>query len=282
MKQPELVHFQITRGCNLRCWFCGQWGREGFFSDAKGAEMTLEEWKRVAAPLNPACTGVILWGGEPLTSPFFAELAEHLSTRGFPLGLVTNGTLIHRHADLIREKFKTVYVSLDGTREIHDAIRGDGVFDAVCGNLRGLNNVVINTVVSTELVPVIADFMKLLEQFKPREVLLQQMIPYTSDGGAPDLRRLQLPATPFPARVIPHGDAGTPCRSPFRHAHVTWNGEVMFCTDFYDFSAGNARNGGILEIWQNEEAERFRRRVISGENPNCAHCSWRSCETFEV
>ena len=35
-KKIEMVHFQITRNCNLRCHFCGQWGKKGFFSDASG------------------------------------------------------------------------------------------------------------------------------------------------------------------------------------------------------------------------------------------------------
>ena len=36
MNELQLVHFQITRSCNLRCWFCGQWGKQGFLRDDGG------------------------------------------------------------------------------------------------------------------------------------------------------------------------------------------------------------------------------------------------------
>ena len=42
--QIELVHLQITKNCNLRCWFCGQWGKKGFFADDKGELLSLNKW----------------------------------------------------------------------------------------------------------------------------------------------------------------------------------------------------------------------------------------------
>jgi len=76
-KRLELVHFQITRRCNLRCYFCGQWGKKGFFSDASGEEMTLQNWQSLALEIKESFNPlprIILWGGEPLVCPFFDEL----------------------------------------------------------------------------------------------------------------------------------------------------------------------------------------------------------------
>ena len=42
-KEIRHVHFQITRNCNLRCEFCGQWGKNGFFREASGDEMTFPD-----------------------------------------------------------------------------------------------------------------------------------------------------------------------------------------------------------------------------------------------
>jgi len=50
-KVLKLVHFQLTRNCNLRCWFCGQWGKKGFFSNASGEAMAFDDWKKVVSDL---------------------------------------------------------------------------------------------------------------------------------------------------------------------------------------------------------------------------------------
>ena len=71
-RQLELIHLQITGNCNLRCYFCGQWGHEGFFSRAAGTPLSREEWfgfmERLAEMYASAAQkpSVIFWGGEPL------------------------------------------------------------------------------------------------------------------------------------------------------------------------------------------------------------------------
>ena len=51
-KRIEKVHFQITKQCNLRCPFCGQWGERGFFAKANGASLSIEDWLAVAKELE--------------------------------------------------------------------------------------------------------------------------------------------------------------------------------------------------------------------------------------
>ena len=85
MNKPELIHFQLTRNCNLRCYFCGQWGKKGFFSGADGEEMTLADWKKLALDIKSTYTPlphIMLWGGEPLVCPFFDELVMFLKEQG--------------------------------------------------------------------------------------------------------------------------------------------------------------------------------------------------------
>ena len=130
LENLELVHFQLTRNCNLRCWFCGQWGKKGFFRDAAGSAMQLPDWLRIAEELKSGCEAlpsILLWGGEPLLYPDFDALVSSLYQMGFPLGMVTNGTLLDRHLDACRSCFRHIYVSVDGTQSVHDAIRGAGI-----------------------------------------------------------------------------------------------------------------------------------------------------------
>ena len=72
------------------------------------------------------------------------------------------------------------------------------------------------------------------------------------------------------------------CLSPFKHICVAWNGDVMYCTDFYDFSAGNVKNADISNIFGNAESEKFRRETANGKCILCSHCSWFNNDLFDV
>ena len=89
---------------------------------------------------------------------------------------------------------------------------------------------------------------------------------------------------PFKVRYMPHGIFKDEefCRSAFNHAHVAWNGNVLYCTDFYDFSAGNVKEGNIIDIFNNGISEKFRKEISSGNCITCKHCSWRNNTTFDL
>ena len=50
------------------------------------------------------------------------------------------------------------------------------------------------------------------------------------------------------------------CKSPFYHVHIAWNGNVLYCTDFYDFSAGNVKLDTLENIFINQKVSVFARR----------------------
>ena len=317
----ELVHFQLTRNCNLRCWFCGQWGKKGFFREGSGVPMEYEDWLALGSELAtlPQKPDIILWGGEPLMYPRFDELAGQLHAMGFRLGIVTNGTLINRHVEVLRAFFARIYVSLDGPEALHDSIRGQGVFRKVAENLlllRGGNaKIAINTVLTPALLENLDGALDAFAPLGPDEVLLQEMIGLSAGevecyrrwlqenfaqeakeiaswegGGQWNPKAEEIIAETvkkrrdlFQVAYLPHGAAcGKHCGAPRHHAHVTWKGSVCFCTDFYDFSAGNVREKPLLDILEGENAEVFRRETENGGCPTCDHCSWRGSESFRL
>lgn len=322
-KDLEMVHFQLTRNCNLRCWFCGQWGKKGFFSNSSGSAMTLDDWKRTADSLvrNREITGVspaiMLWGGEPLLSPYFDEIVRYLKERGFELGMVTNGTLIDEHLDLCRSAFSKIYVSIDGPAPIHNSIRGEGVFEKVSENLKKLefDNVTIMSVLSADLLDCLTEFPYALEPLKPSRLYLQEMIGlsdeeidsyakwlkesfgmeakeiYSWKASLTDeyyekkskaLAEVLSKEYPFPVMHLPHGASSHNCYSSKKHIHVAWNGNVLYCTDFYDFSAGNVKNEDIIDIFNNELSDKYRDEIAKGNCPSCNHCSWKNNDVFNL
>jgi hypothetical protein len=57
----------------------------------------------------------------------------------FRLGAVTNGTRLHLHPNaFLDEGFSYLDISMDGMRETHDAVRGQGSFDRTVSNVRWL------------------------------------------------------------------------------------------------------------------------------------------------
>jgi radical SAM protein with 4Fe4S-binding SPASM domain len=132
---PRNLMWEITEACNLRCLHC---------ESASG--------KRLAGELTPAealdlCRQIVdmgwqqvnLTGGEPLMRRDWPDLARGLTDGGVAVVLVTNGLLLDD--DVAQTAWeagiRTVSLSLDGTREIHDRIRphpgrggGSSCFDA--------------------------------------------------------------------------------------------------------------------------------------------------------
>lgn len=327
LTQLELVHLQLTRNCNLRCYFCGQWGQEGFFSQAAGTPLSREEWfgfmGQLADRFRDAAKkpSVILWGGEPLCCEFFDEAAEYLYAQGFVLGLVTNGSLLERHAAVCDRCFRRIYLSVDGPQEVHDKIRGEGVFERVKKGRERLTScqVVVMSVLTEQTEGKIQELADALLALHPDELLLQQQIGLAGweidrykkwmrrvfdreasyidswkwrDAEAERVKRqkekveeqLKTVAAPFPVKFLPHLEAGDPkrCLSPCRHVHIAWNGDVLYCTDFYDFTPGNIRRERWEDILSNEKSELFAREVREGRCETCNHCSWRNSEDFRL
>ena len=322
----EMVHLQLTRRCNLNCWFCGQ--RKTSWDSAKACkELTVDEWLGVIDQLDEyaresGCRpSVMIWGGEAALSPAFVPVVRRLAASGYRLGMVTNGTLLERDAELIRSSFEKLYLSIDGDEELHDEIRGRGVYRKAAENLRLLKENGPKRVIMTVLTPAVAERLpEILEAFsalEPDEVILQERI-FLEPGEVRQYRewmkssfqaeaanigawlgteedtrersrlrescqaKLHGLSLPYTLTYLPHLPARAQpfCRSPFRHLHITWNGQTSFCTDFTDFSCGSVRETPVARLFTNARADAFRREVLKGRCVTCGHCSWRYKESF--
>ena len=323
-KKIEMVHFQITRNCNLRCHFCGQWGKKGFFSDASGKNMTFDDWKNVVDQLdeyrkeNNTQIDITVWGGEPLVSPYFDEIVNYLHNRNYKIAIVTNGVLIDKHFDTIKSCVDKIYISIDGTKEIHDCIRGTGVFDRIVDNIKTLNhhNVTVMSVITEGLVNNLKEYMNLLNELNIKKLYLQDMIGLKSDeivdyqnwiknifkidaidinswenndvvdfGNEIDSILNETDLTRLNYEIIHKthlsNDEKT-CLSSFRHIHIAWNGNVLYCTDFYDFVAGNVKEDKLIRIFTNRLSEKFREEISKNHCVTCKHCSWRNNVSFRI
>jgi len=131
-----LVYFKLTPVCNLHCKMCGQYGDKGYIKPVAAEEaktiVSLDVYKKLIDEIAPRHPVTYLWGGEPFLYPDLMPLAKYIVDKGLFMSVNTNGTFLEQHAEqIVRDKWSTVFVSLDGFRDVNDAMRGKGSYDKV-------------------------------------------------------------------------------------------------------------------------------------------------------
>jgi Fe-coproporphyrin III synthase len=175
--QPVLGGYKITNKCNLKCLHCPYWKRSGPDQNFEGVVATLTRLRSMGVRI------LILEGGEPLLwrdgeKNILDVIAE--ARKLFPcVCMTTNGTLPWGDLPLDR-----VWVSLDGPPPIHDAIRGEGTFEQVWGNLKqeGNGRSFVSTTINATNASAIPDLLALLKGVV-EGVTIQFHYPYE---GLPD------------------------------------------------------------------------------------------------
>jgi sulfatase maturation enzyme AslB (radical SAM superfamily) len=137
-RPPRFVTLKPTLRCNLRCEFCRFVANGDVFGKRDWLE--LSDWKRVIDEIAPYRPYLCLTGGEPTMYPHLAELLAHINRHGLRSVLTTNGTLLEQRAEaLMASPPGLVILSLDGPREVHDAVRRQsGTFDRALRGVRAL------------------------------------------------------------------------------------------------------------------------------------------------
>jgi MoaA/NifB/PqqE/SkfB family radical SAM enzyme len=123
---PILI-LNVHSHCNCRCIMCDIWKRE------KHEQVRVADLERHRASLRDlGVRQVVLSGGEPLLHGDLSALCEFFRQENIRLTLLTTGLLLLKRANDVSRLFDDVIVSIDGPREIHDAIRRvPGAFDVI-------------------------------------------------------------------------------------------------------------------------------------------------------
>ncbi|MEO6325013.1 MAG: radical SAM protein [Thermoanaerobaculia bacterium] len=114
---PILILFPHNR-CNCRCLMCDIW-KERAPMEISAAHVApwLAEWKELGV------LRIVLTGGEALMHSHLWPLCDLFRGAGIGLTLLSSGLLLARDAASIVKVIDDVVVSLDGPRDVHDAIR---------------------------------------------------------------------------------------------------------------------------------------------------------------
>jgi len=135
-KRPFLLNHKINIACDCRCKFCDSWR----IKEDPQALMSPDE---IRALLDRAAALGMLsysaWGGEPLLREDLPRVMAHARRRGFFTTISTNASLLSDRARELAPHTSHFIVSLDGTGDTHDKVRGfPGLFERVVAGIEEL------------------------------------------------------------------------------------------------------------------------------------------------
>lgn len=139
LEAPLVVDLDPTTLCDLTCPECISKQIINHGQLAKDRLVTLAA-ELAASPVKAV---VLIGGGEPLMHKSIGQVITTLGEAGIHLGLVTNGTLLHRYINEIATYLSWTRVSMDSaTAETHAIFRPSGrsspVFPQIVDNMRQL------------------------------------------------------------------------------------------------------------------------------------------------
>jgi len=137
LESLPILALSVHSACNCRCVMCDIWKANADKREISSADLE----RHVDAIRALHVQRVMLTGGEPLLHRNLWALCRQLQALGIRITLVTTGLLIDRQAADIAASVDTVVISLDGDREIHDAIRRvKGGFDRLASGVTALRS----------------------------------------------------------------------------------------------------------------------------------------------
>lgn len=304
------LFWECTSRCNLHCRHCGSdCGNEVRYQD-----MPLEDFLRaldtIPSKHRPKGFTVVLTGGEPLLRPDILQIGRSVSSRGLGWGMVSNGYFYNEemHHNLIASGMGALTISLDGTKENHNWMRGKS--DCYEHTLKAISiaareprlNFDVVTCVNRKNIGELETIFGILEGLGVRKWRLFTIIPIGRAANNPDMllsddellslmhfieahrkstSTLSVSFScegylgPFEEKVR---DNRFFCHAGINIASILIDGSINACPniDRAAFNQGNIYQDNFYEVWENGFLA-FRNRQWARKG-QCADCPvWRNC-----
>jgi len=137
----------LTYQCNLSCAYCFAKGLV-HNNEKRDNIMTLESVIRVCEYIekdikanNWEDNSIVFFGGEPSLVPnVILDIIARTSHIDLNYSIYTNGLVLDSLPDSILEKLQSVFVAIDGDKEVHETYKPLGSYDKVLRNVNTLRN----------------------------------------------------------------------------------------------------------------------------------------------
>lgn len=150
IKTHAFARFHLTQRCQLECIHCYT-ESSPYLSDEN--ELPVERWiKLVDDFADNGGQKILFTGGEALVYKGCIDVMRRAHERGLEVTLFSNGNLIPRYIEELKQVTHIVQISIDGpNEESHDEVRGKGSFKKAMRAIRMLLDAGIETRVSTTI-----------------------------------------------------------------------------------------------------------------------------------
>ena len=294
IKPPSTIIWIFTTKCNLRCRHCYAY-RLGVFGELKREEKL--HLIDVFAENNIEYIG--LSGGEPLVHPDTRDIVEKASLYGIEVGIVTNGTFWNNDVINAVKKYDVfLYISLDGPKNIHEAIRGTNTFNRVMEfieqiKIRGIDFALVVAVnnINYKYVDYIIDLGVKLDAnhvaiipVMPSGRALENKMFVTRSNYIDAIKIVDKKSREqgYPVALWCTPFAPLITRSRYIHSYFcrTYSvldidpaGNMLLC-DIIDFRIGSIRNTDFRKAWQKYVEDPLVKTVVEPPNPPqpCRKC----------
>ncbi|MCV9926038.1 GTP 3',8-cyclase MoaA [Flavobacterium sp. LS1R49] len=186
-RKHNYLRISLIEKCNLRCTYCMP--ADGITLTPKNELMTADEVFAIAQTfVQNGVDKIRLTGGEPLLRKDFPEIISKLATLNIKLSITTNGILIDRHLDVLKQfNVRDINLSLDTLiASKFNSITLRNQFEKVIDNLHLLLNNDFNVKVNVVLIKgfnddEVIDFIKLTE-FLPLSIRFIEFMPFAGNA----------------------------------------------------------------------------------------------------
>ena len=185
-RKHNYLRISLLEKCNLRCTYCMP--ADGIALSPKASLMTADEIFAVAQTfVENGVDKIRLTGGEPLLRKDFPEIVSKLAALNASLSITTNGILIDRHIEVLKQaNIKKINLSLDtlvSSKFYSITLRNQ--FEKVINNLHLLLNNDFQVKVNVVLMKgfnenEIIDFVQ-LTKFLPLSIRFIEFMPFAGN-----------------------------------------------------------------------------------------------------
>jgi MoaA/NifB/PqqE/SkfB family radical SAM enzyme len=281
---PISVELDLADFCNLKCWWCR------FAYAHKPIIMSLSLAKKILKELAEVGVKSIVFsgGGEPLLNPNFDKIVEYGYSLGLDQGIYTNGVNIHKYVEVLNQKMKFIYVSVDAaTKETYQKIKGVDCFNEVLENISLLcehkdkAKIGLGFLVSPDNFHEITMFINLLNEFNVDYIQFRPAVTDNIDKiwlrtitrFLLRLKSDKIIVANYKFNDLLQENAGRNYSKCLGHnflGGISADGTVWLCLNhrYYEgFDIGNLREQSFKEIWNGEKRKQAIQKICLEECP---------------
>jgi len=276
---PIKIWIELTNRCNLRCIHCihPQMTRKKGFMDFSLFKKIIDEVSSYKNLSMVSLTGQ----GEPLLHPDFGEMIRYAS-KHCKTEVLTNATLLNEEKarEILEAEPYAIGFSFDApTKEIYEKIRRGANYEKTVNNiknfltlkqkLRKKTRCTISIIKEPLTEGKIGDFKKWCNTLPFDRVRVNELINFFGDSDLAQTGKIKYD---FVKKDLPRKKWSV-CYTPWGMLAINWDGFVPACILDYNqkFVVGNAYENTIMEIWNGDRMQEFRRALVERNYEKIEH-----------